>query len=57
VALALVAVPVTEAKCVSCGKTAAVLVRDQFYCGRCALLTAGDTAGTIAAVLMGLGAA
>jgi hypothetical protein len=47
---------VPEQTCYSCGNPAAVIVRDKMCCGRCAYLLAGDTVGTIAALLMHLGA-
>jgi hypothetical protein len=47
----------TEPKCCSCGKPASIQLHTGVYCGRCALLTAGDTLGTIAVVVMDLGAA
>lgn len=44
--------------CTSCGKEASIRISGRgLYCGRCALLTCGDTVGTIASVVMDLGAA
>jgi hypothetical protein len=43
--------------CFSCGKPASVQLYVGLCCGRCAYLMAEDTLGTIAAVVMDLGAA
>jgi hypothetical protein len=51
------AAPVPDTRCYSCGKPAAIQLHVGAACGRCALLTSGDTLGTIAAVVLNLGAA